>query len=110
MKTLCRASASVFTLVEAHTLGELMAMDERERDALIIPVERVFEKYREVRLPAFFERLARSGLEIYLHKIGFSAELGERVRLFGEGGFFALGEVREYEGGLAIKPIKQFDV
>ena len=110
MKTLCRASASVFSLGDAHTLGELMAMDERERESLVIPIERVFEKYREVRLPAFFERLARSGLEIYLHKIGFSAETGERVRLLGEGGFFALGEVREYEGGLAIKPIKQFDV
>ena len=110
MKTLCRAEASVFSLDEAHTLAELMAMDERERESLVIPIERVFEKYREARLPAFFERLARSGLEIYLHKIGFSAEAGERVRLHGEGGFFALGEVREYEGGLAIKPIKQFDV
>ena len=110
MKTLCRASASVFTLNDAHTLGELIDMDERAREALVIPIERVFEKYREVRLPAFFERLARSGLEIYLHKVGFSAEAGERVRLLGESGFFALGEVREYEGGLAIKPIKQFDV
>jgi hypothetical protein len=26
------------------------------------------------------------------------------------GGFFALGEVREYEGGTAIKGIKYFDV
>ena len=110
MKTLCRASASVFSLNDAHTLGELTDMDESAREALVIPIERVFEKYREVRLPAFFERLARSGLEIYLHKIGFSAEAGERVRLLGESGFFALGEVREYEGGLAIKPIKQFDV
>lgn len=110
MKTLCRASASVFTLNDAHTLGELIDMDERAREALVIPIERVFEKYREVRLPAFFERLARSGLEIYLHKVGFSAEAGERVRLLGESGFFALGEVREYEGGLAIKPIKQFDI
>ncbi|MBR2964920.1 MAG: tRNA pseudouridine(55) synthase TruB [Clostridia bacterium] len=110
MKTLCRASASVFSLNDAHTLGELIDMDESAREALVIPIERVFEKYREVRLSAFFERLARSGLEIYLHKIGFSAEAGERVRLLGESGFFALGEVREYEGGLAIKPIKQFDV
>lgn len=110
MKTLCRAEASVFSLAEAHTLGELEAMGESERETLVIPVERIFEKYREVRLPAFFERLARSGLEIYLHKIGFTAETGERVRLSGEGGFFALGEVKEYDGGLAIKPIKQFDV
>ena len=110
MKTLCRAEASVFELSEAHTLSEIEAMDEREREALVIPVERVFMKYREVRLPAFFERLCRSGLEIYLSKIDFSAECGERLRILGADGFFAIGEVREYEAGLAIKPIKQFDV
>ena len=110
MKTLCRAEASVFELSEAHTLTELESMSEEERAALVIPVERVFMKYREVRLPEFFERLCRSGLEIYLSKIGFSAECGERVRIMGKEGFFALGEVREYEAGLAIKPIKQFEV
>ena len=110
MKTLCRAEASVFELSEAHTLTEIEAMSEAAREALVIPVERVFMKHREVRLPAFFEKLCRSGLEIYLSKIGFSAECGERVRIIGADGFFALGEVREYEAGLAIKPIKQFDV
>ena len=110
MKTLCRAEASVFELSEAHTLTELESMSEEERAALVIPVERAFMKYREVRLPEFFERLCRSGLEIYLAKIGFSAECGERVRIIGASGFFALGEVREYGAGLAIKPIKQFDV
>ena len=110
MKTLCRAEASVFLLSEAHTISELEAMSEEEREALVIPVERVFMRYRAVRLPAFFEKLCRSGLEIYLSKIGFVAECGERLRIYGKDGFFALGEVREYEAGLAIKPIKQFDV
>ena len=109
MKTLMRAEASVFDISEAHTISEIEAMSEEERAALVIPVERVFMKHREVRLPAFFERLCRSGLEIYLSKIGFSAECGERLRIIGADGFFALGEVREYDGGLAIKPIKQFD-
>jgi tRNA pseudouridine55 synthase len=110
MKTLCRAEASVFLLSEAHTISELEAMSEEEREALVIPVERVFMRYRAVRLPVFFDKLCRSGLEIYLSKIGFVAECGERLRIYGKGGFFALGEVREYEAGLAIKPIKQFDV
>ena len=109
MKTLMRAEASVFDITEAHTVTEIEAMSEAERCALIIPVERVFMKHREVRLPPFFEKLCRSGLEIYLSKIGFSAECGERLRIIGADGFFALGEVREYEDGLAIKPIKQFD-
>lgn len=108
MKTLCRATASGFTLENAHTLSELEAMTEQERLACVYPVEYIFRHWREVVLPPFFARLAHSGLEIYLHKIGLTLENGERVRLCDGDGFFALGEVREYEGGLAIKPIKQF--
>ena len=110
MSALERTKASVFTLKEAHTLGELEAMSEQERRAQIIPVERVFECYPEVKLDPFFARLARCGLEIYLKKISYKAEPGALLRLADERGFFALGEVREYEAGLAIKPIKQFDV
>jgi len=61
-----------------------------------------------VKLPAFFARLAHSGLEIYLKKINLDLPLGTRVRLSDDKGFFALGEVREYEDGKAIKPIRQF--
>ena len=68
----------------------------------------IFEKYRAVTLPDFFSRLAHSGLEIYLKKISEGGEIGERVRMCDKGGFFALGEIREFEDGLAIKPIKQF--
>ena len=109
MATLERTKASVFTLDDAFTLGELESMSESERLSALIPIERVFEKYERVELAEFFERLARCGCEIYLHKIGKSLPLGGVVALYGKSGFFALGEVREFEGGLAIKPIKQFD-
>lgn len=108
MKTLCRASASGFTLADAHTLSELEGMSEQERALAVLPIERVFEKYKVIKLSDFFSRLAHSGLEIYLHKIGERLECGERVRLYDSSGFFAFGEVREYDGGLAIKPIRQF--
>lgn len=109
MKTLCRASASGFSLADAHTLSELMEMTDAEREACVYPVEYIFRNLPEVRLPAFFARLAHSGLEIYLKKIGVDLPVGERVRLADEDGFFALGEVREYEEGRAIKPIRQFN-
>ena len=109
MKTLCRASASGFSLADAHTLGELEKMTDAERDDCIFPVEYIFRGLDEVRLPAFFAKLAHSGLEIYLKKIGLDLPVGCRVRLYDENGFFALGEVREYEGGFAIKPIRQFE-
>ena len=108
MKTLARASAAGFTLSEAHTLGELEAMSDKERLGCVYPVEHIFLKYREVKLSDFFARLAHSGLEIYLKKIDLNLPLGELVRLSDANGFFALGEVRDFEGGAAIKPIKQF--
>lgn len=108
MKTLCRASASGFSLSDAHTLSELENMTEAEREACVFPVEYIFRALPEVKLPAFFARLAHSGLEIYLKKINLDLPLGTRVRLLDDKGFFALGEVREYEDGLAIKPIRQF--
>lgn len=110
METLERTKASVFTLDEAHTLSEIEAMSEAEREALIIPVERVFEGLKAITLQPFFARLAKCGLEIYLAKIGVSLDVGERVRLCDDAGFFALGEVKEFEAGLAIKPIKQFNL
>lgn len=108
MKTLCRASASGFTLAEAHTLSELENMTEEEREGCIYPVEYIFRKQEEVLLPEFFSKLAHSGLEIYLKKINRDFPIGTLVRLSDANGFFALGEVREYEGGPAIKPIRQF--
>lgn len=108
MKTLCRGSASGFTLADAHTLAELESMTEDEREKCIFPVEYIFRKYREVRLSPFFSRLAHSGLEIYLKKIDARLEIGELVRLSDGEGFFALGEVREFDDGPAIKPIRQF--
>ena len=108
MKTLCRASASGFTLADAHTLEELENMSEEERLACVFDVEYIFRGLEEVRLPEFFARLAHSGLEIYLRKINLSLPVGTRVRLSDSEGFFAVGEVREFEQGIAIKPIRQF--
>ena len=108
MKTLCRASASGFTLSDGVTLSELEAMTDTEREARVLPVEHIFRDLPEEKLSEFFARLAHSGLEIYQKKIGTAYPLGARVRLSDEQGFFAVGEVREYEQGTAIKPIRQF--
>ena len=108
MKTLCRASASGFSLADAHTLEELENMTDSEREEVIFPVEYIFRDLPEVQLPAFYAKLAHSGLEIYLKKIGLDLPLGARVRMMDADGFFALGEVREFEDGNAIKPIRQF--
>ena len=110
MKTLLRTECAGYTLEDAYTLDEIEAMTDEEKNSIIHPIEELFSKHKRVTLPPFFARLARCGVEIYLKKISFSAELGEKVTLYDENGFFALGEVRSFEGGNAIKPIKQFDI
>ena len=107
MASLCRTEAAGFTLAEAYTLEALEAMEPSARAGILLPTEYIFRDLPRVTLSPFFARLAVNGVEIYLKKIGLDLPIGTRVRLFDEGGFFALGEVREFENGQAIKPIKQ---
>ena len=110
MTSLRRLSAAGFEISNARTLTEIEKMNESDQEALIIPTEKIFESYRRVTLPPFFARLARCGVEIYLKKIGLNLPVSERVTLYDENGFFALGEVRDFTEGAAIKPIRQFDI
>ena len=76
MSALIRTEASGFTLENAKTLDELEKMSEEELSGLIYPTEYIFRELDTVKLPAFFARLARNGLEIYLNKIGLTANEG----------------------------------
>lgn len=111
MTSLCRTKSGNFSLDKSYTITDLEEMTLEERYDLLLPIDSLFADLESVMLPDFFEKLARSGLEIYTKKIGINqenVELGTRFKLCGKQGFFALGEVRQYENGLAIKPIKQF--
>ena len=108
MSALLRCEAAGFTLEDAYTLEEIEKMTDEERAKTIIPTEKIFEKLPSVSLSPFFARLARAGQEIYLKKINLTLELGTRVKLYDAECFFAVGEVRNFEAGDAIKPIRQF--
>ncbi len=111
MAELMRTETGGFSIKEAHTVAELEAMTESERLSLLIPTEALFSTLSKFALPAFFERLCRSGCEIYLSKLRQSLPVGSRVRLCREdGSFFALGEVGEYPDGVAVKAIKTFSL
>ena len=111
MAALCRTETGGFPLSACHTIEEIDALCDEERVAILLPTEQLFEELDRVCLPAFYEKLCRSGCEIYQKKIATDHPIGTRVRLCSEQGeFFALGEVREYENGSAIKSIKMFDV
>ena len=111
MAALRRTKTGDFSLADCHTLEALDEMTREARDALLLPTEALFADCPVLRLPAFYERLCRSGCEIYQKKIGTSLENGTRVRICTEtGAFFALGEVREFDMGSAVKPIKFFEI
>lgn len=111
MSALHRVKAGGFDIENAHTLEELEALEMSDRYNLLSPTESLFCELEAVKLPTFYEKLCRSGCEIYQNKIKTNIEVGTRVRLCTQRGeFFALGEVREYENGTAIKAIKTFSL
>lgn len=108
MSSLERTQSGSFSISDAHTLEEIEKMTDTERAALVTDVEQLFGDLPAVTLPPFFARLAYSGCEIYLKKLGLEGKLklSQRVRLCGSDGFFGLGEVGEYPSGKAVKMIK----
>ena len=106
MSSLFRTETGGFNVSRAHTLAEIEALSQDERDALLIPTENLFAELPSVSLPAFYERLAKNGAEIYQKKIGAGFTVGALLRVYGGDGFMGIGEVREYEGGSAIKIVK----
>lgn len=108
MTALRRTESGCFSLAQGHTLDELEATDATSRNSLLLPLEDAFGDLLCVPLAPFFARLAKSGCEIYQKKIGTAFAVGTRLRLADAEGFFALGEVRDYADGSAIKPVKQF--
>ena len=111
MATLERLEACGISIDECHALEEIENVSEDERQTLLLPTERLFTDFEEVRLPAFFEKLFRDGCPIYQKKIKTDLSVGKRVRICTEqGDFFALGEVVEREEGTAIKSVKIFEL
>lgn len=111
MSGLERRISGHFTIESSHTLEELESLTKEERYALLFPTEELFAGFKEVQTANFYTRLAKNGAEIYLSRAGIKEELqsGEKVRMKdANGDFFALGEVRDYPSGRAIKPVKFF--
>lgn len=111
MTKLTRTKSGNFSLDKSYSISELEEMTIEERYALLSPIDSLFSDLESITLPPFFEKLSKSGLEIYLKKIGIPTarfKVGTKVKLCDNNGFYALGEIREFPDGLAIKPIKQF--
>ena len=108
MSALFRTKSGNFSIDSSHTIAQLENMTYEERCALLMPTENLFDDCSKVVLPDFYTRLAKSGCEIYQAKIKTDYPLGEFVTMWDKNGFFALGQVKQYEGGTAIKAGKLF--
>lgn len=108
MTELIRTESGTFNINDSYTIAELEEMDLEKRFSLLSPVESLFTEAPAVTLPDFYAKLCRSGCEIYQSKIKTNLALGTFVRICDKNGFFALGQVKDYEGGSAIKSLKLF--
>ena len=108
MTELIRTESGTFNINDSYTIAELEEMDLEKRLSLLTPVESLFTEAPAVTLPDFYAKLCRSGCEIYQSKIKTNLALGAFVRICDKNGFFALGQVKDYEDGSAIKSLKLF--
>ena len=110
MSSLIRTKTGAFSLENAYTLEALEAMTPEERSSVLLPTETLFSHLPKVTLSDFFAGLSRNGCEIYQKKIGSDHPLGAMLRVYDKNGFYAVGEIREYPEGLAVKLLKRFDI
>lgn len=110
MSSLVRVRTGNFTLEGSYTIEDLEKMSFEERLTLPVPTEKLFEDLGEVTVNDFYAKLIRGGTELYQKKLGTKFEVGERVRILHGDTFLALGEIAEFDGGTAIKPIKLFSL
>ena len=110
MSELKRTSSGIFNIEDSYSLDDLTNMSEDERYNVLRPIEQLFLDYPKVTLNKFYSKLAHSGCEIYQNKLGTNIDDGSYVSIYDNEGFFALGQVKMFEDGSAIKPIKQFKI
>ncbi len=108
MSELERVKSGAFDIKDAYTIEQLEKMSDAEKASLVMPIESLFMEAPEVVLSDFYSRLCHSGCEIYQGKIKTAYPVDTFVRISDKNGFFALGQVREYENGTAIKALKLF--
>lgn len=108
MSELKRTKSGNFTLNNAYTIDQIDKMSIEERKKLVQPIEELFTEAPKVVLSDFYSKLCHSGCEIYQKKIKTDYPVDEFIRICDKDGFFALGQVKKYEDGTAIKALKLF--
>lgn len=110
MSFLERVETHGFTKDNSISVDDLKNTDSEKLSDLLYPVENIFPDAEKVYLSEFYSRLAKNGAEIYLDKARLNIN-DKRAKILMYDNFkifFALGEVRDFDGSDAVKPIKMF--
>ena len=108
MSALQRTRSGSFTLDNSYTIEELEVMTIEDRARLVMPTESLFADCPAVIVNDFYAKLIRGGTELYQKKLGTDIETDRYVRIIHNGTFIALGQVKEFENGSAVRPQKLF--
>lgn len=98
MASLRRAETGGFTLDDAHTIEEIAEDPEK----YLLSTESLFSELKALDFHGNGEKMIKNGVAVKVD--GFSD--GERARLYANGEFFGLGEVK----GSRVKCIKFFSL
>jgi len=114
MASLCRVKSGRFDIADAYSPDYIKSCENPE--SLLISCEDVLKDYadKKITLDGFYSKLAKNGAEIYIKKLKYlNCGYGYVEADFIEGGkvlmydsdniLFALGEIKNYDGGLACK-------
>ncbi len=109
MSALEREKSGIFTLDRSLKIEDLEKMSQEEREAELLPTEEIFATYPVFHLPSFFDRLIANGCRVNVKKLGLEKEqIGKLFRLYQDGKFFALGEIRAFGEEICLCKIKDF--
>ncbi|MCL2772463.1 MAG: tRNA pseudouridine(55) synthase TruB [Oscillospiraceae bacterium] len=113
MASLCRIKSGRFDISESYTPEYLKDYADKSGNlsSLLISCEDILKGFanKKIVLDEFYSKLAKNGAEIYIKKLWDYPEsdfnLGDKVLMYGfENICFALGEIKNYDDGIACKP------
>lgn len=104
MDTLCRTRVGRFDLNESLTLEELQRLKETEKlSKIVIPVDAMFEEYKQVNVPEEYAKLIRNGNKV---SCSVCSGLDSPVRMYCDGVFYGVYELDDKKK--EYYPVKMF--
>lgn len=106
MTSLVRTCSGGFELGSCFTVGQIAEVCEQGRLAeILMPTEKAFEMYRDIRLNERLTALYKNGVKLYAGQVGADGQSSETFRVFGsDGEFLGLAAFREGQ----LRSIKNF--